>query len=121
MNGKRNDLRPAKVFVFGPDVLHFHRLAGEVRGRKLRRKENLFEARAKPAKIRTPRNREAAVHRPFGHGTRTEEVFEIVEYARAESRFHKRRVGALTHLNGTLGQKLLQVRPEIVRNQQSRG
>src|SRR5271169_3593140 len=95
MQGKRNHLCPAEVFVFRPDILHFYWLAGEVRWWKLGREKSLFEARAKSAEVRAPGYCQAAVHRAFRHRTRAEEVSEIVHHPRAKRRFHKRRAGSV--------------------------
>src|SRR5580693_10449455 len=91
MNSEGNNLRPAKVFVFGPNVLHLDRLAGKVRRRELRGKESLFDPRAKPTEIGAPGDRQAAVYRSFRNRPRAKEIFEIVKNASAKRSLGKGR------------------------------
>jgi len=120
MKSDGNDLRPAKVFVFRPNVLHLHRLAGKVRRRELRGEECLFDPRAKATEIGAPGDRQAAVYRPFRNRARAKEIFEIVKNARAKRSLGKGRVGATPHRDRAFRQELLEIRPKIIGNEQSR-
>ncbi len=110
-----NHLCPAEVFILRPNLFHLHRLAGHLQRRKLRWRETLLDAVEEAAKARTPVHRQPAVDGALGHWARTQKFLQIVADTAAKGIAREWCVRTLDNLYRALGQKLLQIRPKIIR------
>src|ERR1700730_1893228 len=74
----RNYLSPAKIFVLGPDIFNFNRLAGPLRRRLLDGEKQFLDTVPEPTEPCAPSYLKSAIRGTFGHRSALKNRFQIL-------------------------------------------
>src|SRR5260370_20359657 len=117
MQPNRDHVARVEVLVFRPYIFYLYRFYSRRQWSLFRRREEIPDSVAESAEIRAPGYRQPAVHPPFVRWARAQKLRQIACHSGAKACLREGRIRALAHLDGTLEEELLQVRPKIIWDQ----